>query len=142
MRAGGGGSSGGVGRKQERRQVVRSCSSWLNVCKLLLLLLLLTSQVQWRGVSSLRVAAVDVVGAAQLLHPRQAAFLSSVQQGRIAAQQVLDVGVAVFHQVQRRVAVPVLLGRVGTVLRGVIEGIQREDASRPNLHDDENRCCK
>lgn len=73
------------------------------------------------GVASLRVAAVDVVGAAQLLHPRQAALLGCVQQGGVSTQQVLDVGVAVLDQVQRRVPISVLLGGVGTVLGGGVE---------------------
>lgn len=72
---------------------------------------------QRRGVASLRVAAVNVVGAAQLLHPGQAALLGGVQQGGVPAQQVLDVGVSVFDQVQRRVPVSVLLGGVGAVLQ-------------------------
>lgn len=75
-----------------------------------------TCEVQRGGVASLRVAAVNVVRATQLLHPRQAAFLGCVQQGGVSTQQVLDVGVAVFDQVQRRVPISVLLGGVGTVL--------------------------
>ena len=75
-----------------------------------------TCQVQWGGVASLRIPTVDIVGAAQLLHPGQAAFLSGVQQGSVSPEQVLDVGVPVLHQVQRRVPVPVLLGGVGSVL--------------------------
>lgn len=75
-----------------------------------------TCEVQGGGVASLRVAAVNVVWAAQLLHSRQAAFLGCVQQGGVSTQQVLDVGVSVFDQVQRRVPVSVLLGGVGTVL--------------------------
>lgn len=68
------------------------------------------------GVTTLRVAAVDVVGAAELLHAGQAALLGCVQQGGVPAQQVLDVRVSVFDQVQGRVPVPVLLGGVGAVL--------------------------
>lgn len=75
-----------------------------------------TCEVQRGGVASLRVAAVNVVWAAQLLHPGQAALLGCVQQGGVAAQQVLDVGVPVFDQVQRRVPISVLLGGVGAVL--------------------------
>lgn len=69
------------------------------------------------GVASLRVATVDVVWAAQLLHPGQAALLGCVQQGGVPAQQVLDVRVSVFDQVQRRVPISVLLGGVGAVLQ-------------------------
>lgn len=78
---------------------------------------LLTRQVQRCGVSSLRVPAVDVFWRTQLLHSCQAAFLCSVQQSSIAPQQVLDVGVPVFDHVQWDVAIAVLLGRVGSVLR-------------------------
>lgn len=70
------------------------------------------------GVASLRVAAVNVVRAAQLLHPGQAALLGCVQQGGVSAQQVLDVGVSVLDQVQGRVPISVLLGGVGAVLQG------------------------
>lgn len=77
---------------------------------------MLTCQVQRGGVTTLRVAAVDVVGAAELLHAGQAALLGCVQQGGVPAQQVLDVRVSVFDQVQGRVPVPVLLGGVGAVL--------------------------
>ena len=68
------------------------------------------------GIASLRIPAVDVVGAAQLLHPGQAAFLGSIQQRRISSQQVLDISVPILYQVQRRVPVSVLLGGVRPVL--------------------------
>lgn len=73
-------------------------------------------------VAPLCVPAVDIPCAAEFFHAGQAAFLSRVQQCRVSPQQVLDVGVALFHQVQRCVTVTILLGRIGAVL-----GIQTEE---------------
>ena len=64
------------------------------------------------------VSTVDVVGAAEFVDVGQTALLSGVQQGGVAPQQVLDVRVALLHQVQGRVPVTVLLGGVCAVLGG------------------------
>lgn len=75
-----------------------------------------TGQVQRCGVSAVCVSTVDVVVCAQFLHSGQAALLCRVQQGGVTLQQVLDVRVGVLHQIQRSVAVPVLLGWISTML--------------------------
>lgn len=79
-------------------------------------LLSITCKVEWCGVAALGISAVDVLWGTEFLDPGQAALLSSVQQGSITPQQVLDVCVSVFHHVQRHVAVTVLLGRVCSML--------------------------
>lgn len=76
-----------------------------------------TCEVQRGRVASLRVPAVDVVRATQLLHSGQAALLGCVQQRSVSSQEVLDVSVPVLHQVQRRIPISVLLGGVRSVLR-------------------------
>lgn len=70
-----------------------------------------------RGVAPLGVSTVDILRRAKFLHPGEAALLSSVQQGGIPTQQVLDVRVPVLHHVQRDVAVTVLLGGVRAMLK-------------------------
>lgn len=86
------------------------------MCECMLLFWPVTCEVQRGRVASLCVPTVNVVRAAQLLHPCQTAFLSSVQQCSVSSQQVLDVSVPVFHQVQGRVPIPVLLGWVCSML--------------------------
>lgn len=77
---------------------------------------LITCKVERCGVASLCVSAVNVLRGAEFLDSGQAALLSSIQQGGITPQQVLDVCVSIFHHVQRHVAVTVLLGWVGSML--------------------------
>lgn len=75
---------------------------------------------EWCGVASLCVSAVDIFWGAEFLDSGQASLLGSIKQRSVAPQQVLDVCVSVFHQVQRHVAIPVLLGWVSSMLnRGV-----------------------
>ena len=69
------------------------------------------------AVASLRVPAVDVVGREEPLQPGQVALLGGVEQGGVSEQQVGHLLVGLLHQVQRRVAVAVLLTGVRAVLR-------------------------
>jgi hypothetical protein len=72
---------------------------------------------QWCGVPSLRVSAVDIIRREQPLYARQVALLGGLEQSSVAPQQIRHVLVALLHQVQRRVAVTVLLVRVCPVLQ-------------------------
>lgn len=62
------------------------------------------------------VSTVNVVLSTEFLHSSQAAFLGGVQQGGVTPQEVLDVRVGIFHQIQRGVTVPVFPGWVGAML--------------------------
>lgn len=68
------------------------------------------------GVSPLCVPTVDVVSSAEFLHSSQTAFLGGIQQGGVTPQEVLNICVTVFHQIQRCVTVPVLPGWVSAML--------------------------
>ena len=69
------------------------------------------------AVASLRVPAVDVVGREEPLQPGQVALLGGVEQSGVSEQQVGHLLVGLLHQVQRRVAVAVLLTGIRAVLR-------------------------
>ena len=79
-----------------------------------------TCQVERRAVSALRVSAVDIVSREQPLQPRQVALLGGIQECRVAEEEVGHLLVRFLHQVQRCVAVPVLLTSVRAVLQRVV----------------------
>lgn len=71
---------------------------------------------QRRGVASLQISTVHVLGGEQPLYTSQISFFRGVQKRRVAAQQVSHILIAFFDQVEGRSVVSILLGRISAVL--------------------------
>lgn len=73
-------------------------------------------QVEWSRIPPLRVTAINVAARDEFVDAGQMALLGSVQQCRVTAKKVSNVLIPVTNQIQRGVAVSVLLRWIGPVL--------------------------